>query len=274
MTFASATASGIVDSSAGNTVDIAVGTLPAGGSVLITYQANVLTTPTGVTTLNNTVNDTTTSLPGANGTLPFFGTTAAVLGASGAATGERTGADGIGGALNDYATRSTERLGSLGDRVYVDYNADGVQDAGEPGIVGASIAVRWAGLNSILGDGDDSIINTTTGVNGGYSFTLLPTGTFRVREVVQPAPYTDGIDTAGNASGDTATNDQISAIPVGAGADLFGYNFGELPPADPFSFVYLDQNQNGVKDAGESGIAASRSRSWAPRSPARSSRAR
>jgi hypothetical protein len=71
-------------------------------------------TITATVTLRDTVNPSDvytnpadvsfTSLPGANGTAN------ATPGAAGAATGERTGADGIGGALNDYALADTEGL--------------------------------------------------------------------------------------------------------------------------------------------------------------------
>ena len=260
--FASGTASGIVDNTTGNTVDIAIGTLPAGGSVLISYQANVLTTPTGTTTLDNTVNATTTSLPGDNGTLPFFGTVAATLGASGAATGERTGADGVGGALNDYAATATQSLGSLGDRVYVDYDADGVQDAGEPGIAGAPVVVRWAGPNGTFNDGDDSVINTTTGANGVYTVTGLPVdspGQYRVSVDTTGAPFTtfglntftDSIDN-GVLSATTPTQLALTdAVPNPRTQD-----FGYRGTASIGNFVWHDIDGDGAQDAGEPGIPA------------------
>ena len=77
---------------------------------------------------DNTANATDTSLPGLLGTGGDWagtGISSSVPGASGSATGERTGQDGVAGALNDYAVRDTERLGSLGDRVYYDANANG-----------------------------------------------------------------------------------------------------------------------------------------------------
>jgi fimbrial isopeptide formation D2 family protein/uncharacterized repeat protein (TIGR01451 family) len=262
--FASGTASGIVDNTTGNTVDIAVGTLPAGGSVLISYQANVLTTPTGTTTLNNTVNATTTSLPGPLGTGGSWtgtaGTSSAVPGASGTGTGERTGADGVGGALNDYAATATQSLGSLGDRVYVDYDADGVQDAGEPGIAGAPVVVRWAGPNGTFNDGDDSVITTTTGANGVYTVTGLPVdspGQFRVSVTTTGAPFTtfglntftDSVDN-GVLSATTPTQLALTAAVPNPRNQDFGYR-GTASIGD---LVWHDINANGTQDAGEPGI--------------------
>lgn len=264
VTATSGTATGIVDNSTGNTLDIAVGTLPVGGSVTVTYQANVLTTPTGTTTWDNTVNATATSLPGPSGTGGAWtgtaDTSSAVPGASGTATGERTGADGVGGALNDYAATATQSLGSLGDRVYVDYDADGVQDAGEPGIAGAPVVVRWAGPNGTFGDGDDSVINATTGANGVYTVTGLPVdspGQFRVSVDTTGAPFTtfglntftDSVDN-GVLSATTPTQLALTdAVPNPRTQD-FGYR-GTASIGD---FVWHDIDGDGVQDAGEPGI--------------------
>ncbi|MDW8148897.1 MAG: isopeptide-forming domain-containing fimbrial protein [Roseiflexaceae bacterium] len=89
-------ATGVINNSAGNTVDVTIGQVPPGCIVNIAYQAtlNVSVFPGQVIT--NTANLTYTSLPGSAGTGGFFGSTA---GASGSATGERNGSGGI----NDYA---------------------------------------------------------------------------------------------------------------------------------------------------------------------------
>ena len=47
---------------------------------------------------------------------------------------------------------------------------------------------------------------------------------------------------------------RITAIPLPRATAGTDYNFGELPPADPFGFVYVDANRNGVRDPGEQGI--------------------
>ncbi|MFQ3633677.1 MAG: hypothetical protein SNJ65_19010, partial [Roseiflexus sp.] len=88
-------ATGIVNNSAGNTVDVTIGRVPPGCNVTVTYQATLNVSVTPNQTITNTANLTYTSLPGSNGTGGFFGSTA---GASGSAIGERNGSGGI----NDY----------------------------------------------------------------------------------------------------------------------------------------------------------------------------
>ena len=73
-------AAGVTDSSAGDTVDITIDSLPLGGSVTITYEADLNTTVTPGQTVTNSGDLTWTSTTGAN-------------------PDERTGAGG----LNDYA---------------------------------------------------------------------------------------------------------------------------------------------------------------------------
>ena len=56
-------------------------------------------------------------------------------------------------------------------RVWMDSNRNGVQDAGEPGIQGATVTMINAGANGIFGDGDDRTASATTDSNGIYLIT-------------------------------------------------------------------------------------------------------
>jgi LPXTG-site transpeptidase (sortase) family protein len=87
---------GVVNSSTGSLMFFSVTAFPIGGSLTITYQATV-TAPFG-TTVNNTALTTWSSLPGLD-------------------ANERTGADGVGGALNDYAAQSSAPLNTDRDLV-------------------------------------------------------------------------------------------------------------------------------------------------------------
>jgi LPXTG-site transpeptidase (sortase) family protein len=79
----------VVNGSTGNLMYVSVDEFPLGGSLTITYQATV-TAPFG-TVIHNTANAMWTSLPGLD-------------------ADERTGVDGVGGALNDYAASSSAVL--------------------------------------------------------------------------------------------------------------------------------------------------------------------
>ena len=60
--------------------------------------------------------------------------------------------------------------------------------------------------------------------------------------------------------GGTLTDiDTISAVTLLSGQNGINYNFCEIPPAELCGFVYVDLNNNGIKEAGEAGIPTSRS---------------
>ncbi|MBI5506259.1 MAG: DUF11 domain-containing protein [Deltaproteobacteria bacterium] len=91
--------SGVVDSSAGNAISVSAAVFPAGGSLTLSFTADV-SSPFPTPSLDNTANVTWTSLPAGNGT------GAVTPGASGAADGERNGDGGV----NDYAVSDTETI--------------------------------------------------------------------------------------------------------------------------------------------------------------------
>tara|TARA_Y100001933_G_C19015145_1_gene571172 strand:+ start:9212 stop:20929 length:11718 start_codon:yes stop_codon:yes gene_type:complete len=62
--------------------------------------------------------------------------------------------------------------GSIGDRVWQDSNANGIQDAGEPGIAGVTV--------NLLDDQGDVLDSTQTDSDGGYVFNDLPDGSYSV----------------------------------------------------------------------------------------------
>ncbi len=64
--------------------------------------------------------------------------------------------------------------------MWLDRDNDGVQDAGEPGLVGTGVNLVWYGKDGVAGGGDDVTYTTTTGANGVYNFTMLPAGAFKV----------------------------------------------------------------------------------------------
>ena len=254
---------GATNNSSGNTVDFTIDVLPVGGSVTIDYSATVLTTPTGTTSIDNTANATDTSLPGLLGTGGDWagtGISSSVPGASGSATGERTGQDGVAGALNDYAVRDTERLGSLGDRVYYDANANGAQGAiaVEPGLVGVPVTVTWAGPdNNFATTGDNAVITVNTGANGIWTVAGLPLGATQRYRVSVPTTFSGMGLTDVRDNGATNTNPDgvgvgISAITL-TGATAATTNnrlqdFGYRGTASLGNRIYIDADGDGVQD--------------------------
>jgi len=135
-------------------------------------------------------------------------------------------------------------LGSIGDYTWIDANENQIQDAGELPIGNITITLYFP---------DGSFQNATTDANGYYDFTGLPAGDYTV--------------VAGLANGYTITTAGVDYVSLGAGEDYnaadFGYSVEEvivLPPAPPTptgcvgDTAFLDENENGVQDAGEQGI--------------------
>ncbi len=126
--------------------------------------------------------------------------------------------------------------GRLGDRVWADADADGVQDVGEPGIAGASVTLSTGAA-------------TTTDSNGYYSFGDLPAGTYTVTVTV-PSGWVatfdaDGLGTPG-----------VAEVTLVAGQDLDTADFGyQLQTASLGDRVWRDDDGDGVQDSGETGLA-------------------
>ncbi len=144
--------------------------------------------------------------------------------------------------------------GSISGFVYCDTNNDGVKDGGELGLGG--VTVTLTGSND---QGAITPISVLTNADGSYSFGDLRPGTYTVTETTQPAGKLDGKDTAGTApvggAAGTAGNEVISAIVLPAGGASVNNNFGEIKPAVISGFVYCDDNNNGIQESGEVGLA-------------------
>ncbi|MCB1052672.1 MAG: hypothetical protein KDC71_18875 [Acidobacteria bacterium] len=131
---------------------------------------------------------------------------------------------------------------SIGDFVWNDLNGDGVQDVGEPGLVGI---VVYFDLNSndTLDGGEPS---QTTDGSGAYDFTALPAGTYLVRIDASTVP-SGFVAIAG--SGGVNVN-------LAAGEDFNDADFGyQQQDASIGDFVWNDLNGDGIQDGGEPGLA-------------------
>ena len=146
---------------------------------------------------------------------------------------------------NDFAE---VKPASVSGYVYVDANNNGHYDSGETPIAGVTLTLLDASGNPT---GQTAVTNSA----GHYHFDGLMPGGYGVSEA-QPAGYLDGLDAAGTAGG-TAHNpgDLIDGIALIHGQSGLNYDFGELLPANLSGYVYVDANNNGVFDSGETPIA-------------------
>ncbi len=94
-----------------------------------------------------------------------------------------------------YEPPDEDELGSIGDRVWKDYDADGVQDADEPGLVGWTVTLIQSGT---------VLTSQQTGADGIYLFENLPGGNYTVQVTRKPG-YTQTFDLDGLLTPNVAT---------------------------------------------------------------------
>ena len=131
---------------------------------------------------------------------------------------------------------------SLGDWVWRDEDADGVQDAGESGVNGVTVDLYSGTCDSLTAASTPAQTTTTAtnnGVDGWYEFTGLGAGDYCValsRDNYAPGgPLVGLVASPANASGDPATDSNASAslkADVSLSADDATIDFG-LYPAPP-----------------------------------------
>ncbi|MEG4107208.1 SdrD B-like domain-containing protein [Microcoleus sp. S13_C5] len=117
--------------------------------------------------------------------------------------------------LNNNQVQDTGELGLANWQFFLDTNNNGTLDTGEP--------------------------NTLTDAAGNYKFSDLSAGTYKVREVLQPTW--------------TQTTPNPADITVTSGQDIANINFGNFQSSTISGQKFNDLNKNGVKDAGEVGLA-------------------
>ncbi len=133
---------------------------------------------------------------------------------------------------DDGPTEFIVHRGEVHGTVYADFNNNGVQDAGEPGIPNVEIHLAGVAMGSPI-----DLVAYTDG-DGEYWFVGLWPGDYVLTEV-HPEAFIDGIDSAGSEGG-SVSNDTI-AFSLSAGDTVAtDYDFGErgLDPLyqgkDPF----------------------------------------
>jgi hypothetical protein len=113
--------------------------------------------------------------------------------------------------------------GSIGDFVWLDNNANGLQDSGEPGLSGITVTLK---------QGSAVVATTTTNGNGAYLFSNLALGTYTVN-IATPtglaaSPADVGTDRAKDSSNSPATVTLTSAAPNDLKVD-FGFRDTTAP---------------------------------------------
>jgi len=128
-----------------------------------------------------------------------------------------------------------------------------------------------AGETINLRNGSDAIIATIiTDVLGNYLFTGLSSGSYSVEQPNQPSGTVNGITmagaivgvgggVAGTPTGLATTPSRINGIVLGGGAQVDGApdnNFAEVKLSSISGTVFIDQNNNGVKNGVDTSLVA------------------
>jgi len=159
----------------------------------------------------------------------------------------------------------TNKVGSIGNYVWVDENSDGYQDAGEPGLPNVRV--------NLYNSAGTVVATTVTDAHGGYLFTNLSPGAYfvRVDSTTLPAGMTQTTIYT-NANADFGNQNQSSgfgyAATIGGSSPWenltadFGYNYNPTPDVNSNTNtatigdrVWVDTDSDGKQDPEEVGIS-------------------
>ncbi len=157
---------------------------------------------------------------------------------------------------------------TLGNYVWLDANNNGIADPGESGIPDTEVCLFKDDNNDNIPDGA-VIATVNTNASGLYEFSNLlpgnyivavttPTGT--VSSSVNGGDPDNNIDNDDNGLAAAGGKTYGNAITLTAGGEPTGgntnntYDFGFVPTQTLGNYVWLDANNNGIADPGESGI--------------------
>lgn len=146
-------------------------------------------------------------------------------------------------------TRFGERpTSSLSGAVYIDSDADGVQDAGEQPV--GAVTIELSGKDS--DNNDVELTAVTEASTGAYRFDGLRPGTYELVRTSAPG-YGNGNATVGTSGGTRASATTITTVTIAARTAASGYLFG-VTTGSLSGEVFVDLDGDGVRSVGESGL--------------------
>lgn len=158
----------------------------------------------------------------------------------------------------DAGIYNTANTNSIGDKVWYDANKNGLQDPTEYGYPGVVV--------TLCDNNGAAIANTVTDANGNYLFDGLPNGTYAVGFGFVPGyQFTSAnADAAGilGASNSDAnpSNGKTGQVSLTGNTHITTVDAGIYPGDNRTAtsslgdLVWQDMNQNGLQDAGETGV--------------------
>ncbi|MCI5197535.1 MAG: hypothetical protein D3919_15210, partial [Candidatus Electrothrix sp. AW5] len=147
--------------------------------------------------------------------------------------------------------------GTIGDRIWLDENSDGVQDVGEAGLSGITVLLKDSGGSTVA--------TAVTDSNGNYLFKDVLTDTYKVS--VDTATLPAGLELIFDEDDNTTTPDGETTVTLITGGEHliadFGYNFATKDATDNPAIgdtgaigdrIWNDANEDGIQDPNEVGI--------------------
>ncbi len=150
---------------------------------------------------------------------------------------------------------------SLGDRIWLDTNANGQQDDGATGISGLTVTLIGGGADGLINGTGDTTVTTTTGADGLYSFTGLTPGQQYQVQFSKPAGSTYTVADTGNDVSDSdanVTTGKSQIVTLASGENNTSIDAGVVVTAQKASIgdrVWKDCDGDGIQDASETGVS-------------------
>jgi uncharacterized surface anchored protein len=123
--------------------------------------------------------------------------------------------------------------------VFVDSNGDSSDDPGDPGLAGVTVTLLNQYGDPVTNLAGSTVSSTITTSDGSFSFGNLPDGTFTAVFSNPPTGYS------------LESTTETITVP-GSGSTV---SVGANQPNTISGTVFVDTNQDGVQDNGESGLA-------------------
>jgi hypothetical protein len=132
------------------------------------------------------------------------------------------------------------RPGSVSGTVYGDVDEDGLRGGGESGLGGWTVYLDYDG-NGVLDAGEPTAVSSPS---GGYAITGVRPGSYSLRQVAQ-----------GGWRCTAPLGCAYSVITVTSGATLAGNDFGDAQSTTASGTKYADHDRNGARGPGEPGLS-------------------
>jgi uncharacterized repeat protein (TIGR01451 family) len=154
---------------------------------------------------------------------------------------------------------------AIGDTIFWDANRNGTQDYSEEGVEGVTVNLyRDENGNGVYDAGDTFLTSAVTDANGIYLFSGLMPGSYVVAVDGASGPLVGAFLSADPDSNGLTCDDPENPFPCDGehgrslvnGQNYMGADFGYVPPGAVIGdTIWIDTDNDGVRDGNESGIA-------------------